>query len=74
MITIGKKRVMAKDEIANFLESNAQGVLSELSKSSLDNAATEMFTAKGLDCPVSIIVRERKTYIINREVLKSQTA
>lgn len=60
---------MAAEEIDEFLRSGELGKEASHNSDTLTRAAEKMFTAKGLVCPVAIVKRNRKTYIIRREAL-----
>lgn len=72
MITITKNVISAKEEIASFLASKEAGIRSQFKKSTLINAAQDMFTAKGLTCPIVVKEgREGEAYLLNRDILSS---
>lgn len=59
----------AKEEIEQFLQSGEAGQTTELSMASLKNAASSMYTANGLNCPVKFIRVKGQTLILNREMI-----
>lgn len=61
----------ARQEIEEFLASKEAGMKTQFKKTMITNAATAMFTANGLSCPIMVIERNGETYLINREIVKS---
>lgn len=60
---------MAMSELERFIESGEVGMETDLSSDTLQRAAEKMFTAKGLPCPVTIMKRSGKTYVIRRDAI-----
>lgn len=59
----------AKEEIVNFLKSGEPGQTTDIKLNTLKRAAQDLFTANGLDCPVSFMNVNGITLIVNREKL-----
>lgn len=58
------------DVITEFLASKEAGLVVTQKKAALERAAQNMFTAKGLDCPVRVLESNGTTYLINRNIIK----
>lgn len=60
---------MAMDELSRFIQSGEVGMETDISSDTLQRAAEKMFTSKGLACPVTIMKRSGKTYVIRRDAI-----
>ena len=60
----------ARSEIMSFVESDAPGIESNLKADALKRAAETIYTANGLNCPISIVSKNGKVFIIKRDAIK----
>jgi hypothetical protein len=64
---------MAMNELQHFIESGEVGMETDTSSDTLQRAAEKMFTSKGLLCPVTIMKRSGKTYVIRRDAISRRS-
>lgn len=64
-------KTTARQIITKFLESHQAGIEVNLKRNTLNKAAEDMFTAKGVRCPVLAIERNGSTYLINRDLVSN---
>lgn len=70
-VDVDVPRTTARQLITNFLESHQPGIEVNLKRNTLNKAAEDMFTAKGVRCPVLAIERNGSTYLINRDLVSN---
>lgn len=70
-VYVGGEVQSPREEIQQFVASNAAGMISSYSKPQLWRAAETLFTANGVVCPVRIEQVNGVVLLINREVYRN---
>jgi hypothetical protein len=58
----------ARQVIVDFLATKEAGTTTSFSATTMTKAAEDMFTAKGLYCPVQVLERNGAVVLINRDI------
>lgn len=64
---------MATNELQHFIDSGEIGMETDTSSDTLQRAAEKLYTSKGLPCPVTIMRRSGRTYVIRRDAITKST-